>query len=510
MRKIRQVLEYRLSKGLSADQTAQALSLSKGSVINYLERFKEAKLRWPLPEALTDTQLEAALFPPPPASADSGSKSRPDIDYLERELARPHVTLQRLYEEYAENHPNGLKRTAFYDFFSESRPPKITMHVEHKGGDRLYCDYSGDGLEYINRTTGEIVEVSLFVCAWGASSYTYAEGTETERTPDFAMSHVRALAYFGVAPKAFVPDNTKSAVKKADRYDPISNPVYGEMSKHYNVAFLPARVCEPQDKAPVESAVLQAQHFILARLRNRQFFSLVEVNDAVREELEALNSRPMKDYGDQTRRQRFEALDKPNAQALPDTPFKITRIKNDVRVAPNYHVRYDNHFYSVPYTLVGKHVCIYQVGVILELYHDGVHLCRHQLGKADFGYTTIPEHMPANHAFVKGWSKEWFITKALEIGPATAEAVTHVMEKREHVQQGYNAALGLLRLAKNFSALRLEAACRRAGFFKSISYRTIKTILEQKLDTQTLLLPAQDMTPLVHENIRGPRYYTNP
>jgi len=281
MRKIRTVLEYRLSKNISAEQTALALSLSKGSVINYVERFERSKLPWPLPDTLTDTALEQALFPPLPPSHDAPAEPLPDVEYIEKELVRPHMTLQRLWEEYAEQHPNGLKRTAFYEHLARRRSPQITMKVIHKGGDKVFSDYSGDGLEYIDRRTGEIIPVDLFVCAWGASSFTFAEGTESQKTPDFTLSHVHALDYFGVAPFAFVLDNTKSGVKKTDRYDPVANPIYGKMAEHYHVAFLPARVRKPQDKAVAESAVLQTQRFILARLRNRQFFSLDEVNGAL-------------------------------------------------------------------------------------------------------------------------------------------------------------------------------------------------------------------------------------
>ena len=511
MRKIRQVLEYRLSKKISAEQTACALTLSKGSIINYLERFAQSKLSWPLPETLTDTALELALFPPSSPPPDLHTEPLPDAGYIEKELARPHMTLQRLWEEYAEQHPTGLKRTAFYDHFAQRRLPRITMKMIHKGGDKVFSDYSGDGLEYIDRRTGEIIPVDVFVCAWGASSYTFIEASDSQKTRDFALSHVHGLNFFGVAPFAFVLDNTKSGVKKADRYDPVANPVYGKMAEHYHVAFLPARVRKPQDKAIVENAVLQAQRFILARLRNRQFFSLGEINVALREELEVLNNRPMKEYGGQSRRQRFEELDKPYAQPLPAEPFTISIVKIDVRVSPNYHVRFEDHFYSVPHHLATRRVDIFQVGQTLEIYHDNVHVCRHQVGAPNFGYTTVNAHMPLNHAFVKGWSKEWFLAKASEVGPATAEAVAQIMNKRQHVQQGFNAAMGVLRLVKVYSPQRLEQACQRATYFKSATFRIIKTILEQNLDKQTFLpLPlASQQIPVMHENIRGAQYYIN-
>ncbi len=509
MRKIRQVLEYRLSKEISAEQTALALSLSKGSVINYVDRFVQSKLPWPLPETLTDTALEEALFPAL-LSDPLDVLNLPDLGYLEKELARKHMTLQRLYEEYRELHSDGLSRSAFYRYVARNRSKQVFMTMIHKGGDLVFVDYSGDGLEYIERLTGEIVPVDLFVCAWGASSYSYAEGTRTQATPDFTNSHVRALEYFRAAPNGFVPDNLKSGVKKSDLYDPIANPLYAKMAEHYGVVILPARVKKPRDKAVVENAVLHVQRFILARLRNRQFFSLEEQNAAIWEELEIFNNRPMKDYGGQTRRQRFETLDLPYAKPLPAERFKISRIKLKVRVAHNYHIRFEDHYYSVPHHLAGCLVDVYQVGAILELYHDNVHLCRHQVQGANYGYTTIKEHMPPNHAFVKGWSQQWFISKAGEIGPATAEAVKQIMAAREHIQQGFNAARGVLSLAKSHTPDRLEKACQRALHFKTVTYRTLKAILDQNLDAQTFLpIPTTNQEPLLHKNIRGPQYYLN-
>jgi hypothetical protein len=245
-------------------------------------------------------------------------------------------------------------------------------------------------------------------------------------------------------------------------------------------------------------------------LRNRQFFSLDEVNVAIREELEAFNNRPMKEYGGQSRRQRFEELDKPYAQQLPAEPFKISSVKLNVLVGHNYHIRFEDHFYSVPHYLATQRVDVYQIGPIIEIYHDNVHVCRHQAGPPNFGYATVTEHMPPSHAFVKGWSKEWFIAKASEIGPATAEAASQIMNRRDHVQQGFNAVVGVLRLAKVYSPQRLERACQRATYYKSTTLKAIKTILEQHLDNQTFLpLPTQNQPPVVHENIRGPQYYIN-
>mgnify|MGYP006301392023 FL=1 len=356
MREIRSILHYRLGKGISGDRTALALKVSKGTVINTVERFKQSGLDWPLPPDMSDSALEHSLYPPKPAPTTAARVELPSMAYIEQELAKKHVTLQCLYDEYCQNSPEAVSRATFYRYVTSNRPKRNCMPMEYKGGDLLFIDYSGDGLSYINRDTGEIVDVELFCCCWGPSSYSYAEATHSQKKVDFVHSHPRAFKYFGVVPHGLVPDNLKSGIKVPDRYDPIANPLYDCMAQHFGTVILPARVRRPQDKAKVESGVLHIQRFILARLRNRQFFSLFEINTAIRELLEEFNSRPMKDYGNQSRRERFEILDKPYAQMLPPEPFRVTELKLDVLVGKNYHIRYDNHFYSVHYNYVGKRV----------------------------------------------------------------------------------------------------------------------------------------------------------
>ena len=507
MKRIREILRYKLEHRLSNERISRALSLSKGSIYNVLHRFKESGLSWPLCEDISDTELESLLYKEPTEATDH----LPDVVYLEKELRRPHVTLQRLFEEYKEAHPEGMSRTQFYEYFAKHRPPKVDMKMLHKGGDLIFTDYSGDGLEYTDRTTGKIVPVELFVCAWGASSYSYAEATLSQKTEDWVQSHDRAFQYFGAVSHGLVPDNLKSGVKKASRYDPEINPLFVRLAEHYKTAVIPARVAKPKDKAVAESAVLQVQRFILARLRNRRFFSLYEINSAIWEELELLNARPMKDYGNQSRKQRFKELDLPYAKPLPKERFKITEIKNGVRVAPNYHIRYKECYYSVPFNYVRCRVDVFQTGRILEIYRDNKHICRHLMSTKKYSYTTHRDHMPPAHKFVKGWSKSYFIFEAGKIGAATAEAVKQIMEFKEHAQQGYNAAMGVLRFAKVYSKERVENACKRALYFKSASYRSIKSILEQKLDKEPLEESPSENTvdTVLHSNIRGATYYTH-
>jgi len=511
MRQVRMILEYRFERHLSIERIGQALGVAKGTVVNTLNRFSASGMSWPLPESITNTELEDALYPKPDvADAEiNATLSLPDVNWLENELRRPHVTLQRLWEEYYESHPDGLSRSAFYRYWNRHRKPDVEMKLLHRGGEKLFVDYSGDGPSYIDKLTGELIEVRLFVICWGASSYTYIEATHSECEDDFVASHVRAFDYFGVCGEALVPDNLKSGVKKPSRYEPDINRLYEDMASHYGMVVLPARVRKPQDKATVENAVLQAQRFILALLRDRQFFSLAEINEAIREELELLNSRPMKDYGNQSRKERFELLDKPYAKALPSESFKVTRIKSNARVAPNYHIRYEDHFYSVPYNLVGKHVDVYQTGNIIEIYHDNVHVFRHAMGPKNFQYTTVPEHMPPNHKFVHGgWTPDYFLSRASGMAPEVGIVIESIFKQKKHPQQAFNAAMGLLQLAKAYTPERLGNACKRALHHKSPFYKSIKSILEQGLDKQVELnIPEVPSIPEEHENIRGTMYY---
>jgi transposase len=509
MRQIREVLRYRYETQLSLDRIAGALGISKGSVHGIVERFEKSGLQWPLPPTLTDSELEQQLY----GSAEENSApihAPIDAEYIRKELSRPHVTVELLWREYQVTNPGGMSRATFYRHCKEALPePPPDLKMIHKGGDKLFVDYSGDGLFFIERSTGEIVEVELFVACWGASSATYAEATLTQQVADFCRSHVNTFEFFRCVPHALVPDNLKSGVKKACRYEPESNPLYEKLAQHYSTVIIPARVRKPKDKAPVESAVGFAQRYILGRLRNRHFFSLHEINSAISELVRALNDEPMQGYGRTCRWQRFEEIDKPYAMALPAQHFIITDVKYDVGVAPNYHLRYDDHFYSVPHHLARQKVDVYRVGDTLEIYHDGIHICRHLIAPPNFAYTTIDEHMPSNHRFVRGWSCEWFVSRAGQIGIATAEAAQQIMKRHRHPQQGFNSVMGILNLVKQYPAARVEAASRRAIRFRSVSYRTIRTILEKNLDKERHPNVPSTAPAVIHENVRGAQYFDN-
>lgn len=505
VRVIREILRYAFDHNLSREAIAGALQTSKGSVTNVLNRFAASGLNWPLAAEISDCALETLLYPPREKNEQA---PKPDIDYIRKELGRKHVTLQLLWREYHDQYPHGMSRASFYRYWQAHRQLDPTMAIVHKAGDKLFVDYSGDGPFYIDRRTGEKINAELFVCCQGGSGFSYAEATASQSAPDFVASHVRALAYFGGAPVALVPDNLKSGVKRSDRYEPTLGPLYAKLAEHYGCAVLPARVRKPRDKAMVENAVLSIQRYILGRLRNRVFFSLAALNEAVRVLLNQFNDEPMQSYGGISRRERFYRIDQPALRPLPDTPFKLTSLQLDLRVSQNYHILYEKHHYSVPHALIGQRVDVHQAGGILEIYYQDQHVARHKKAPPDYGYTTAAEHLHPHHEFVKGWSPEFFLGKGSLIGAATRELMQQIIKRYKHPEQAYKTCLGVLNLAKVYPPQRLEAACARALHFQTPTYQSLKAILLQGLDRQPLAhcIPA-DASSFCHENVRGARYY---
>ena len=510
MRQIKEILRYHYELHLSNERICQALQLSKGSVYNTLKRFKKTGLMWSDCCDLPASMLQEKLYLKKEEHLNAVRTDLPDYAYIHKELLRPHVTLALLYDEYRRDHLDGICRSSFYEGFNRHlKVQKVDMPVIHKAGDKLFVDYSGDSFEYIDLSTGEIKCTQLFISTWGASNYSYAEVSEDQSGKSWVYSHVNAFKFFNCTSQALVPDNLKSAVLKPDIYEPKLNPLYAKMAEHYHVAILPARVRKPKDKAKVECHVLHLQRHLLGRLRNRSFFSLQEINSAICEELVVFNNRPMKAYGGQSRLERFVELDYPNAKILPEEHFAINQIAENRRVLPNYHVLYDNHYYSVPYHLVDKKVTLHEKGSIIEIYQDGVHICRHQKGTVKYGYTTKMEHMSQTHQHIKRWDAGYFIFKAGEIGSHTSTAVKKLFENKKHEEININAARGLLKLAGIYGTERMENACQRAIHYQSTSYKYVKNILKMELDKKPIEETATEIIPITHENLRGETYYTN-
>lgn len=504
MDKIKEILRMHFDCSLSNQQIADAVHRSKGAIFNCLKRFKESGLSWPLSDDISQSDLEDKMYP----ESGVGKKGvlMPDFEKIHHEHSRPHVTLDLLWQEHHQSCPEGLSRSSFYRHYaSYCKKLPVEMKQIYKGGEKVFVDYSGKKLRYWCRDEKKWIEVEFFVGSWGASSYCYCETTAFQDEQSFALSHVRAFEYFGCSPKVLVPDNLKSGVIRASFYEPEINRLYGLFAQHYGAVILPARVRNPKDKAVVESNILHLQRFIFGRLRNSVFFSPATLNEAIWTLLDEFNRRPMQVYK-KSRLERFEELDKPYALPLPTTRFVLTQVKTEVGVAPNYHIEFDKHFYSVPYEFVRKQVDVYQTGSVLEIYHKGQHVCRHPKKPPNFHYTTSKAHMPPKHRFAKGWSADWFIAQASKIGQATAELVSKIIDSKPHPEQGFRAAMGILNLKKQYSVERIEKAAQRGLHFGNLSYKSIKNILAQELDKIGFHQDPQ-RKPVLHDNIRGQDYY---
>jgi transposase len=379
------------------------------------------------------------------------------------------------------------------------------MRQEHRGGEKLFIDYS-DGLSIVDAATGELTLTQLFVAVWGASNYTYAEATMSQTLPEWISSNNHAFEYFGCVPRVMVPDNLKSGVSKACKYEPDLNPTYRDMAEHYGCAVLPARPYRPRDKAKVEAGVLIAQRWILAVLRHRTFYSLAELNTAIRECLERLNTRLLHRVK-KARRELFESLDRPNALPLPQRHYEYAEWYK-AKVQLNYHIDVAGHYYSVPFQLIHERLDIRLTGATLEAFHKGMRVAAHVRSQIKGGYTTLPDHMPPSHRFYAEWNPARFIQWAGKTGESTARLVEEILATRPYPEQGYKTCLGIINLTRDYAPVRVEAAARRALKFRTCSYRSMKAILASGLDRQ-LDNSEQSVLPglLPHQNIRGQEYY---
>jgi len=504
MRRIRDVLRLKFAQGLSERSIAASLGLGKGSVGTYLRRARDAGLRWPLPDGLDDDSLELLLFPSSPSVPDP-DRPVPDWAAMDKELRKRSVTRMLLWEEYRAQHPGGFGYTWFCTHFDAWKGRvRPSMRQTHAGGEKVFVDYAGDTIDIVDPETGEVHAAKLFVVTMGASSYTYVEAVASEGLEDRIGAHTRMFAYLGGVPKAVVPDNLKSAVIKPDRYDPGLNRTYAEMAEHYSTAILPARVRKPKDKAKVEVAVQVAQRWILARLRNRRFFSLAELNAAIRPLRDDLNTRIMRDY-DASRADLFATLDRPSLQPLPADPYVFARWKR-ARVAPDYHVEVDRCWYSVPFSLIRQQVDVRVTHSTVEVFHCGKRIASHARNPGRRSHVTVSDHMPSAHRRYAEWTPARVLASAEKLGPSVAAFCQIVMEDRPHPEQGFRTCMGVLSLAKSYEPDRLDAACRRGVAIKARSVSSIRSILKNGLD-QAFLEPDADELPLQHPNIRGQKYY---
>jgi len=507
MRKIKEVLRLKYDCGLSAREIARSCNVARSTVADYLMKAQAAGLRWLEASTLTDTRIEERLFPAKPVPS-SVKRPEPDYEYIYNELRKYrkfNLTLIQLWLEYKGEHPDGYQYSQFCDGYRRWKGRlDYYMRQEHRYGEKAFIDYS-DGLSIVDPATGELTLTQLFLAVWGASNYTYAEATLSQSLPNWIGSHRRALEYFQCAPRVLVPDNLKSGVSKACKYEPELNPTYADMAEHYGCAVVPARPRKPRDKAKVEAGVLIAQRWILAVLRKRTFYSLAELNTAIGECLERLNNRPMRRLK-KSRRELFESMERPSALPLPARPYEYAEWLK-ARVGFNYHVEVEERSYSVPFQLLHEKLDIRLTATTIEAFRKGERVAAHARSYIKGGYTTLKEHMPPEHRAYAEWSPSRFIQWAGKTGTATAQLVERVMAGRTYPEQAYKACMGIIHLGQHYEPERVEAAAERALKYNACSYRSMKAILAAGLDRQDSRENGGQVSLPLHQNIRGSEYY---
>ncbi len=506
MRKIKEVIRLGLAEGLSCRLVGKATGLATTTVFDYLARARAAGLSWPLAEGSDDAALEQLLFRQP--AAPPRPRPLPDWTEIDRELrSKQNVTLALLHLEYKEQHPDGYQYSQFCRHYHAWRGTlDLVMRQEHKAGEKCFVDWAGQTVPIIDPGTGEIaLEAQIFVAVLGASSHTYARAFASQQLAHWIGGHVHAFEAWGGAPRIVVPDNPRTGVTSAHRYEPILNATYAEMAAHYGTAIIPARPYKPRDKAKVEAGVQVVQRWILARLRHRRFFSLAELNSAIAELLRELNARPFKKLSG-SRQSRFDELERSALRPLPQASYQFA-LWTSAKVAIDYHLAVDHHYYSVPHQHVGERVDVRLSDSTVEFFLRGRRIASHLRSSVRGGYTTTSEHMPESHRRHLEWTPSRIVRWAEETGPQTAALVSAVMAGRPHPEQGYRSCLGIMRLGKRYGDRRLEAACARALAIRGLSYRSVESILKTGLDHEplpeaTALVPAR-----THEFVRGPGYY---
>lgn len=503
MRTIRELLRLGLSHRISARDVGRSLKISHPTVQKYLQTVKDAGLGWAAIEQMDDEQLRQLLRNVRGRKQDV-EKPLPDYSYIHQEMKKPGVTMFLLWQEYIAANPAGYKmaqfRRYYYDYVKKI---DVTLRQRYKFGEIMFVDYAGQTVPIYDRLTGAVSEAQIFVSVLGGSNYTYAEATADQGLSSWTVSHVRSFEYFGGVPAVVIGDNLKAAVNKAHRYEPDINPTYREMAAHYGCVVMPARAYKPRDKAKVECGVLVVERWILAALRHRKFFSLGELNAAIRELLVILNRRPFKKI-DGSRESVFLSHEKAALRLLPEHPWEYAQWKK-MTVNMDYHVELDKYYYSVPYVLAHEVVYARYTRHVVEIFHNNKRVASHVKNPQE-RYSTQSEHMPKAHQEILGITAEKLIDQARSIGVKAEELIEHILEDRKYPPQGYRSCLGIIRLSRNYPLNRLESACARALAIGGYSYTSVANILKSGLDQQVVIQRPQQVN-IAHENIRGGGYF---
>ncbi|RIV22774.1 IS21 family transposase [Alicyclobacillaceae bacterium I2511] len=508
MRKIREVLYLRYENGLSSRQVGRTLSISHTAVDELLYRFQASGLSWPLPSDLEDATLEQLLYPPTTPSQEL--RAPLDMIRIQKELRRKGVTLALLWEEYVAAH--GSEPCYGYSQFCHlvrdwKKSLDVSMHQSHKAGEKVFLDFAGPTVKVTRPSSEGDLEAQIFVAVLGASNYVYIEACPSQQARFFIAAVCHTLEFIGGVPEALVPDNLRSAVKTPSRYEAELFLGFEQMAEYYHVAVLPARPRHPKDKPAAEKGVQFVETQVLARIRNRSFFSLSELNKVLRELIADLNHKPFQKM-EGTRWSLFLEVDKPALRPLPAQSFAYAEWSK-AKVASDYHIQVQSNFYSVAYQLAHRKVDVRLTDHLVEIFFKNERVASHLRVSGRGHYSTLVEHLAPQHKVVRGWSSEKFLADAQLVGPYTRALLQAVLESRPYKEQAYRTCRGMLRLADMYPVERMEAAAKRALAFRILSWRSMKSILEKGLDQVAQDPPVKDVPLIHHGNLRGPSYFAD-
>ena len=506
MKQIKEIIRLHEEGFLSERGIARALKMSRISVKKYLLKAKDIGLTFEKIKDINNDQVDQLLYPTEKTREKHEILSEYFPSFVKR-LKEKGMTLQILWEEYKEKHPDGLMYSRFcYHYHNWRKSLDVYMHQDHKAGDKMFVDFAGEHLKMIDPITGAEKEVEVFIAILGASQLTYVEAVESQQKHDWIKCNQNALFYFGGVPCAIVPDNLKSGVSRACKYDPDINPEYLDFSIHFKTTILPARPGMSTDKALVENMVGIVYTRIFVPLRKQVFYSLEDMNEAIKIELGKHNNMKFQKLP-YSRRGLFNEIEKDVLKSLPVERFVIKKYAHPT-VQFNYHVelREDVHYYSAPHQYSGKKTTMIYTDTIVEIYLKNTRIAMHKRDRTPNGYTTLPEHMPAKHRFMAEWTPERMICWGEKIGEYVKEMTVKLFQSRGHPEQAFKVCLGLLNLTKTYPDERINNACRRALHFNCYTLKAVKNILKKnfdKVEENTLLdepLPS-------HKNLRGSEYY---
>jgi transposase len=508
---IREIIRMK-DNGLSNNQISKSLGKSRTTIIKYLDVIETSGISLKELLELKEADLSELFDVPKELNPANREQIHKDLHsyfpYLEKELKRVGVTRHILWREYKAKHPEGVMYSQFCEHYNKwSRKSEGYMPTIHKAGEKLFIDYAGKKLHIIDKETGEIKPVEVFVATLGASQYTYVEASFSQQIPDFISSVQNCLYYLGGVPACIIPDNLKSAVTKSNKYEPHVNEQFACFASHYDTSIMPARALKPKDKSLVEGAVNITYTRIHAVLRDKEFYSIAELNLAIKELLLIYNQTPFQKK-QHSRTGLFLEIEKDALKPLPVDKYELRDYKI-ATVQKNCHVYYsaDKNYYSIPNAYIGKKVKLVLTQSVVEIYHNQTRIALHGRSRKAYHYVTVKEHMPVGHTYNADWSSEYFIAWAQKIGTSTKEYIEKILDKKQYPEQSYKSCMGILSMAVKIGKERLNNACKRALGYDAVSYNSIKNILERGLDKEEEQLDLFNISISNHDNIRGADYY---